>query len=121
MTTETKAIEIDGFFKDTKNGRVFQTRDSNLWRWGKVEVGSLIEPEDDETLEKLGEPFTVAAIGSVFPIGKKKFVYLYLTAPKQAQQVEIQREYDEDIDGAMGHLESDRLRELGRTGELPGA
>jgi len=120
MEAETKAIEIDGFFKDTKNGRVFQTRDSNLWKWGKVEVGSLIEPEDDETLEKLGEPFTVAAIGSVFPIGKKKFVYLYLTAPKKTQRVEIQREYDEDIDGAMGHLESGQIRELGRTGELPG-
>tara|TARA_Y100000593_G_scaffold65833_1_gene121193 strand:+ start:47 stop:418 length:372 start_codon:yes stop_codon:yes gene_type:complete len=123
MTNDTAtAIEIDGFFKDTRNGRVFQTRESNLWAWGDVESGSRIDPEDDDTGEKLGEPFTVAAIGSPFFIGKKKFVYLYLAEPKKSpERIAIPREYNEDVDGSMGHLESAHLRDLGRSGELPGA
>ena len=112
----TNAIEIDGFFKNTKNGEVFQTRSNNLWKWGKVEVGSVIDPEDDETLDKLDRPFEVAAIGVEFEIGRKKYVYLYLTAPKK--RVAIERQYNEDIDGAMGHLESGDIRQLGKTGEV---
>jgi hypothetical protein len=122
----SNAISIDGFFKNTQHGEVFQTSARNLWKWGKVEVGSVIDPEDDETLEKLGRPFVVSAIGSEFCPGNKlsgtKFVYLYLSEPKKVtESVKIQREYNEDVDGAMGHFESEMLRELGQTGELPGA
>jgi len=79
-------MKLDGFFKETRNGMVFQTRASNLWKWGKVEVGSVVECEDHETEEPLGS-ITVAAIGKPFELGKKRveWVYLYVQPIAKAE------------------------------------
>jgi len=107
-------MKLDGFFKDTKNGKVFHTRATNLWRWGKVEVGSVVECEDHETEESLGT-ITVAAIGSPFELGSKKkveWVYLYTQVPvatKQAGGFVAAETPDEPLE----RLEAERFRGLG--------
>lgn len=119
----SNTVSIDGFFKDTKHGEVFQTREINLTRWGKVEVGTVIEAEDDETAEPLGRSFVVAAIGKPFYPGtthKTKFVYLYLTEPvSRPSAVVVPREHAE-VDGAMAQLEDDDLQRRFSTEENDG-
>lgn len=115
-------MKLDGFFKDTKNGQVFQTRATNLWKWGRVEVGSVVECEHHETAESLGT-ITVAAIGKPFELGTKRkveWVYLYTQVPvateKTGSFVPV-----ETPDEPLDRLAHEHARELGRTGELPGA
>lgn len=106
-------MTLDGFFKDTKNGKVFQTRATNLWKWGKVEVGSVVECEHHETGESLGQ-ITVAAIGQPFELGKKKveWVYLYTQVPVKAENVG-RFEPVETPDEPLERLEAERFRGLG--------
>ena len=115
-------MKLDGFYKDTKHGRVFQTRATNLWKWGKVEVGCTVELEHHESGDDLGS-ITVAAIGNPFTIGKhaQEWVYLYLTAPQPQATVPFVAPREESPDEPIDRLEWERQREQGRTGELPGA
>jgi len=85
-----------------------------------VEVGTVIECEHHETEEAIGT-ITVAAIGQPFELGKKKtgWVYLYTQIPvaSAAQTVATTETPDEPLE----RLAHEHARELGRTGELPGA
>jgi hypothetical protein len=105
-------MKLDGFFKETKNGTVFQTRASNLWKWGKVEVGSVVECEDHETEEPLGS-ITVAAIGKPFELGKKRveWVYLYLQ-PVVKQESQVAYVSAETPDEPLERLAVERVRSL---------
>lgn len=111
----TIARRIQGFFKQSKNGKVFQC-DSYQRKW--VKEGSQIQPMN-ESDEPIGEVFSVAAVGSEFKAGKEKLVYLYLSEiVKHAAAPTAKPAYqDED----MAQFEAEQIRELGRIGELPGA
>ena len=95
----------DGFFKQSKNGEVAQVRAGQK------------SPSVGDTVEVAGRQFVVAALGSVFTIGKHKWRYLYIEQPKPRQIVPSVPSTED----AMEAMESERARQLGRTGELPGA
>ena len=107
MTT-VKLTEDDGFFKtDAKGRKVFQWRVSRQFG---VKVGDTIESE--------GQTCVVAAKGDEFTIkDNAKWAYLYFEVPVAAPAV-ISTETPDD---PMNRLEAEHQRELGRTGELPGA
>jgi hypothetical protein len=98
----------DSFWKKDRQGReVVQAYYSTHFQ---------IVKEGDE-VEVGGRVFVVAAVGEVFKIGKEKFNYLYPAVPVATRQPVVTETPDEPLD----RLESERTRELGRSGELPGA
>lgn len=111
----TTARRIQGFFKQSKNGQVFQC-DSYQRKW--VKEGSQVQPVS-EADEAIGEVFAIAAIGQEFKVGKEKFVYLYLSEIVKPAAVAKPAYVMQDEDVAQ--FEAEQIREQGRTGELPGA
>ena len=102
--------EDDGFFKTDAKGRaVFQWMVSRQF---PVKVGDTIEAE--------GRTSIVAAKGDEFTIGKKntKWAYLYAEAPNAVSSAPAATQSPDD---PIERLEWEHQRELGRTGELPGA
>lgn len=86
-----KKVELYGFFKSTKNGRVFQTQ--NDWvEKTSVEAGTtVVALDEDEDEDVILDEFVVASVGSPFQPGMrgKEKVYLYTDEKVTTQPAEI--------------------------------
>jgi len=99
----------DSFWKKDKSGReVIQAWVSSHFQTFKV----------GDEVECGGRVMLVAAIGQEFKVEKNKFVYLYGEQPVSNRHAPAARETG---DGSLDQFESEAVRELGKTGELPGA
>lgn len=99
----------DSFWKTDRKGReVVQAWYSTHFQ--VVKVGEEVECD--------GRIFVVEAVGEVFKAADKtNYCYLYPVAPKAAARPAKPEYQDEDV----AQFEAEQIRELGRTGELPGA
>lgn len=100
----------DSFWKKDRRGReVVQAWHSNHFQ--VVKAGEEVECE--------GRVFVVESVGEIFKSeDKTQYRYLYPTTPKAAPVSKPVHQFqDEDV----AQFEAEQIRELGRTGELPGA
>lgn len=106
---------VDGFFKKSGAGQEVAQVDASYLKYIKPGDTFVVGDGEDEPRE-----MTVATIGQQFQTrDKKKWVYLYPEAPKKQQG----RDHNDDTppEDPLDRMEWERRRELGRTGELPGA